>query len=105
MALGVVTTLAVDRGFGFLQPQEGREAVFFHRQSMRRVEFDTLAVGAIVEFELTEGDASRGPRAANVRVYRGERQVAIAAGEPFEPLAAHHRAKRRKPTWRRATDV
>ena len=56
-----------DRGFGFIQAQDGKE-IFFHRSSLQQLDFDTLKEGESVEFEVERGD--KGPRAINLRTSR-----------------------------------
>jgi cold shock protein len=62
---GTIKRLMRDRGFGFIHAQDGQE-VFFHRSSLKQLDFDRLREGLNVEFEMQPGD--RGLRAANVRV-------------------------------------
>ena len=61
---GTIKRLMRDRGFGFIHAQDGQE-VFFHRSSLRQLDFERLKEGLNVEFELQRGD--RGLRASNVR--------------------------------------
>ncbi|MGH9453038.1 MAG: cold-shock protein [Terriglobia bacterium] len=61
---GIVKKLVRDRGFGFIQADDGQE-LFFHRSSLEGVNFDHLKEGAQVEFDLQT--SQKGPRAANVR--------------------------------------
>ncbi len=61
---GTIRTLNVERGFGFIKGQDGVE-YFFHRTSLARgVQFESLALGEIVSFNVTQSD--KGPRAADV---------------------------------------
>ncbi len=55
-----------DRGFGFIQTQDGGEDMFFHMSSCNGVEFDNLTEGQRVSFEVGQGP--KGPRAENVRL-------------------------------------
>jgi len=55
-----------DRGFGFIEPNDGGEDMFFHMSSCSGVEFDDLQEGQSVEFEVGQGP--KGPRAENVRL-------------------------------------
>lgn len=61
---GIVKRLVRDRGFGFIQAEDGIE-YFFHRSSCaRNSPFDTLNEEDHVEFE--EGGGAKGPRATDV---------------------------------------
>lgn len=66
MATGEVKRMVLDKGFGFIRPDDGgRQDLFFHRTSCVDVgEFDTLKEGDRVEFE--EGLSPKGPRAEQV---------------------------------------
>ena len=61
---GTVKKVIRDRGFGFLTAADGRE-VFFHRSALEGIEFDALAEGDQVQFNVESGP--KGPRAANLR--------------------------------------
>ncbi len=65
MAKGTIRQLMRERGYGFITPEEGKD-VFFHRTGLQGLEFDSLAEGQSVEFEIEEGP--KGPRATNVRL-------------------------------------
>lgn len=62
---GIVKRLVSDKGFGFLQAQDGSE-YFFHQSACNGVRFDELREGQPVTFE--KGQGPKGPRAENVRV-------------------------------------
>ena len=61
---GTVKKVIRDRGFGFLAAADGRE-IFFHRSALEGTEFDALAEGDGVVFNVESGP--KGPRAANLR--------------------------------------
>lgn len=62
--IGSVKRLTRDRGFGFIQGEDGND-YFFHRSELRGgLTFDALKEGQRVTFEPREGD--KGPRAAEV---------------------------------------
>ena len=64
MTTGTVKMVATDRGFGFITADDGRD-YFFHRSAVDPpLEFDRIAGGDKVRFEI-ENDA-KGPRARNV---------------------------------------
>lgn len=53
-----------DRGFGFITPESGDKDIFFHAKELSGVEFNDLAEGDTVTFELGEGP--KGPAATAV---------------------------------------
>lgn len=61
MANGIIKT-KTDNGFGFISV-EGSDDVFFHHSACNG-QFDNLAVGASVSFDMEMGE--KGPKAANV---------------------------------------
>ncbi len=65
MATGTVKKVVSDRGYGFISGDDGKD-YFFHRDSLdASLDFDRLAGGERVEFDLQSNP--RGPRAVNVR--------------------------------------
>jgi len=66
MAKGTIRRLIADRGFGFIQTTEGTD-LFFHRNELQGVEFDTLREGQEVEFDMGKGRDGR-PQAVVVRL-------------------------------------
>jgi CspA family cold shock protein len=65
MAKGTIRRLLEQRGFGFIQSEDGRR-VFFHRSDVLRVPFSELREGQAVEFAVEE--TPQGPKARRVRV-------------------------------------
>lgn len=64
MATGTVKKVVSDRGFGFITADDGKD-YFFHRDGLdRSLDFDRLAGGEKVTFEIE--NSPRGPRAAKV---------------------------------------
>jgi cold shock protein len=61
---GSIRTLRVDKGFGFIKDDAGKE-YFFHRSAVYGEGLENLKEGDGVEFDLGEGP--KGPRAENVR--------------------------------------
>ena len=61
---GTIKRVVRDRGFGFIRSTDGQE-VFFHRNGLQQMDFDSLKEGATVEFEVEQSE--KGPRANNVR--------------------------------------
>jgi len=66
MAKGTIRRLITDRGFGFIQAADGAD-LFFHRNELQGVEFDTLREGQEVEFDMGKGRDGR-PQAVSVRL-------------------------------------
>jgi CspA family cold shock protein len=64
MATGKIRTLRVDKGFGFIKDDAGKE-YFFHQSAVYGEGLDNLREGDSVEFDVGEGP--KGPRAENVR--------------------------------------
>ena len=61
---GSIRTLRVEKGFGFIKDDAGKE-YFFHRSAVYGEGLENLREGDGVEFDLGEGP--KGPRAENVR--------------------------------------
>ena len=70
MPNGTITRLVRDRGFGFINGEDGQE-YFFHRSAIQG-DFDNLRDGQKVSFEGEAGP--KGPRARTVRVSADTRQ-------------------------------
>ena len=82
---GTVARLSPERGFGFIEATDGRE-FFFHRGALHGVEFEELAAGVGVEFEVGHepGDeVGEGPRATSVRL--ADDAIPAVDGEMLPP--------------------
>ena len=66
MATGTVKWFNESKGFGFITPDEGSEDLFVHFSAIEGSGFKTLAEGAQVQFEVTQGQ--KGLQATNVTV-------------------------------------
>jgi CspA family cold shock protein len=64
LAEGIVKWFSEQKGYGFIQQEEGRD-IFVHYSSIEMTGFKTLAEGERVSFEVEESD--RGPVAKNVQ--------------------------------------
>ena len=65
MATGTIKKVVSDRGFGFIAAEDGKE-YFFHRSGVQpSLDFDRLAGGERVSFEIEQ--SPKGPRATNVQ--------------------------------------
>jgi CspA family cold shock protein len=66
MPTGTIKKLVSDRGFGFIAAEDGRE-YFFHRTGLDpSVNFDSLAGGEVVSFEIEP--SQKGPRANRIKL-------------------------------------
>ena len=65
MPKGTIKTL-MDRGYGFIKTEQEGD-LFFHRNDLEGVEFNSLTEGQEVEFEKGQGRDSR-PKANKVRL-------------------------------------
>ncbi len=63
MQKGKVKWFNAEKGFGFIETEEGTD-VFVHFSAISMEGYKTLEEGAEVEFEVVEG--AKGPQAANV---------------------------------------
>ena len=66
MPKGTIRQVIIDRGFGFIKTEEGKD-LFFHRNEFEGVEFSILKVGQKVEFEIGQ-DRKQRPQAVKVRI-------------------------------------
>jgi cold shock protein len=64
MATGTVKWFSDQKGYGFITPDDGGEDLFVHHTAIGGSGFKTLAEGAKVKFEVTQGQ--KGPQATNV---------------------------------------
>ena len=64
MPKGTIRRLIADRGFGFIRT-EGGEDLFFHRNQLEGVDFNSLKEGEQVEFEVRQDPSGR-PHAMRV---------------------------------------
>jgi ribosomal subunit interface protein len=65
-----------DRGYGFLEAEDGRE-IYFHKNSVLKQRFDMLEIGTEVRFAEEDGD--KGPQASTVDI------VGKSGGKPRKP--------------------
>ena len=63
MPQGTIKKLVAERGFGFIDAEQGE--LFFHQSAVIETTFETLREGQTVEFEGGQGE--KGPRATSVK--------------------------------------
>jgi CspA family cold shock protein len=61
---GTVKWFSDSKGYGFLTRDDGEKDVFCHHSAIQGEGFKTLVEGALVEFDVRQGD--KGPAAENV---------------------------------------
>ena len=61
-----IKRLIADRGFGFIQTDEGKD-LFLHRSNLEGVDYSSLREGQQVEYEVGKGRNGR-PEAVRVRL-------------------------------------
>jgi CspA family cold shock protein len=64
MATGTVKWFNADKGFGFIQPDDGGTDVFVHFSAIQAAGFKELQEGDKVEYQVTQGP--KGPQAEQV---------------------------------------
>jgi cold shock protein len=70
--VGQVKWFSNAKGYGFIQPDQGKQDVFVHYADIEMDGYKTLEEGVKVEFTLTGGQSDKGPRAQNVRRVNAE---------------------------------
>lgn len=69
MAQGTIARVT-DRGFGFIQQENGGEDLFFHSSALVGVTFDELQRNDVVQYDSEPDTRGRGNRAVNVQKVR-----------------------------------
>ena len=75
-----------DRGYGFIKTEQG-EDLFFHRNELRGVDYNSLREGQEVEFEVGRGRDGRS-QAVRVRLAVTENSQGEAAAAALEDVGA-----------------
>ena len=65
MAQGTVKWFNADKGFGFIQPDDGTADVFVHYSAIAAQGYKSLEESQKVTYEVTQGQ--KGPQAENVQ--------------------------------------
>jgi cold shock protein len=66
MASGVVKKFDRERGFGFIQPDDGSRDVFLHVSALRGLGLGGVPEGTNLEFTIEPHE--RGPRAVDLKI-------------------------------------
>ena len=74
MAKGTIRRL-MDRGYGFIKTDQ-KEDLFFHRNDVEGVEFNSLNEGQEVEFEKGQGRDGR-PKAVKVKLAEAQAETQV----------------------------
>ena len=65
MAIGTVKWFNDQKGYGFIQPDQGGKDVFVHISAVEQAGMRSLAEGQKVSFEVTQGP--KGKQASNIQ--------------------------------------
>lgn len=68
MATGTVKWFNVDKGYGFIQPDDGSADVFAHFSAINSSGYRSLDEGDQVEYDVEQGP--KGPQASNITLNR-----------------------------------
>lgn len=67
MAKGKISKLMANKGYGFIQTEEGDD-LFFHRNEVQGVYFSSLKDGQEIEYEAGTGSRDGRPEATKVKL-------------------------------------
>ena len=68
MATGTVKWFNDQKGYGFIQPEDGSKDVFVHITAVQRSGIPDLQEGAKVTFEIQPDKRGRGPQAVELQL-------------------------------------
>lgn len=68
MATGIVKWFNAEKGFGFIQPDDGSADVFAHFSAINSTGYRSLDEGDKVEYDVEQGQ--KGLQASNIQVIR-----------------------------------
>lgn len=68
MATGTVKWFNADKGYGFIQPDDGSADVFAHFSAINSSGYRSLDEGDQVEYDVEQG--TKGPQASNITLNR-----------------------------------
>jgi cold shock protein len=67
MPTGTVKFFNNEKGFGFIQPDDGSRDVFVHVSAVTRSGLTTLSEGQRVSFDVEPDQRGKGPKAVNLQ--------------------------------------
>ena len=67
MPEGKIKKVVLEKGYGFIEPNEGGGDIFFHHSSCVETPIEELNAGQAVSFDTEPGQGGKGPRAVNVK--------------------------------------
>jgi CspA family cold shock protein len=100
MLIGSIAKIISEKGIGFIKPSGAGRDVFFHCSVVPDEQFEQLAEGQAVSYEL-DRDREPGDRPRASLVKPCDQKLLGQTGAPESAPPQHPRARRRKPTWRR----
>ncbi len=59
MTIGTVKFFSMDRGYGFINPEDGSKDAFVHISALERAGISSLGEGQKVEYELQSGQKGK----------------------------------------------
>ena len=68
MPVGTVKFFNTQKGFGFIQPDDGSKDVFVHITAVERAGLKDLTEGQRISFEVEPDKKGKGPKAVNLVV-------------------------------------
>jgi CspA family cold shock protein len=68
MPVGTVKFFNTQKGYGFIQPDDGSKDVFVHITAVERAGLKTLNEGQRITFEVEPDKKGKGPKAVNLVV-------------------------------------
>ena len=68
MPVGTVKFFNTQKGFGFIQPEDGSKDVFVHITAVERAGLKSLAEGQRISFDVEPDKKGKGPKAVNLVV-------------------------------------
>ena len=64
---GIVKFFNIDKGFGFITPDDGKADVFVHISALERSGLSSLSEGDVVSFDTEPDNRGKGPKAVNIQ--------------------------------------